>query len=207
MLTTAHTSRERALGSVEMSQLEKEITGTPGLSPKRSLNICAKIMFGGEEMSVGIPPMEVENAMPRKMDFAKPFTFFSPKRLFSDSTNALQFATIISAAAVLLTKMESTAPVHMMPSSMERGRVKRRMMQSAMRMCRFHFSIARDIKKPAKNKKITANHAQRGELPSLKYCVETVEAGRMLRNGKRITGSNAVTDSGMISLIHKVAGC
>lgn len=42
-------------------------------------------------------------------------------------------------------------------------------------------------------------------VPSLKYCVETVEAGRMFRNGNRITGSRAVTDSGMISLIHRVA--
>ena len=106
-------------------------------------------------MSVGMPPMDVEKAMPRKMDLAKPFTFFSPNRLFSDSTSALQFATIISAAAVLLTKIDSTAPVHMMPSSIERGRVKSRMMHSAMRMWRFHFSIASDIKKPAKNRKIT----------------------------------------------------
>ena len=74
MLTTAHTSRERALGSVEMSQLEKEITGTPGLSPKRSLNICAKIMFGGEEMSAeqrqnGLVDM-VEVAIRTAEDFA-----------------------------------------------------------------------------------------------------------------------------------------
>ena len=140
------------------------MTGTPGLPPNRSLNICAKIMFGGDEISVGMPPMDVENAMPRKIDFAKPFTFFSPNRLFSDSTSALQFATIINAAAVLLTKIDSTAPVHMIPSSMERGRVKRRIIQSAIRMWRFHFSMASDIKKPAKNRKITAlyTHPPRG---------------------------------------------
>ena len=92
------------------------------------------VRLGGEEISVGMPPMDVENAIPRKIDFAKPRTFFSPKRLFSDSTSALQFATIISAAAVLLTKIDSTAPVHMMPSSIDRGREKSRMMHSAMRM-------------------------------------------------------------------------
>ena len=112
-------------------------------------------------MSVGIPPMEVENAIPRKIDFANPFTFFTPKRLFSDSTSALQFATIISAAAVLLTKIDSTAPVHMMPSSIDRGRVKSRMIARAIRMCRFHFSVARDIRKPAKKRKMTREKRRR----------------------------------------------
>ena len=48
-------------------------------------------------------------------------------------------------------------------------------------------------------------HTSTARVPSLKYCVETVEAGRMFRNGNKITGSKAVTDSGMISLIHRVA--
>ena len=39
----------------------------------------------------------------------------------------------------------------------------------------------------------------------MKYCVDTVDAGRMFRSGNKITGSKAVTDSGMISLIHRVA--
>lgn len=83
-------------------------------------------------------------AMPKKMDLAKPRTFLDPKRCFSESTNALQFATIIRAAAihqirqsispVLLTKIDNTAAVHIIPKSIALGAEKYRMIAKAIRI-------------------------------------------------------------------------
>ena len=80
-----------------------------------------------------------------------------------DSTKALQLATIIRAAAVLLTKMDKKPVVNITPRSIDRGFEKRFMMKSAIRMCKFHFSIARDIKNPAKNMKMTRMNEERNE--------------------------------------------
>ena len=56
---------------------------------------------------------------------------------------------------VLLMNTDNTAAVHIIPKSIARGEAKFCMMANAIRLWRFHFSIAKDIKKPAKNKKIT----------------------------------------------------
>lgn len=182
-------------------------------------------MLGGELISVGMPPMAVAKlrvthtplsyAIPRKIDFAKPDTFFFPKRTSSDSTSARHVFTIITAAAtphasrpllpVLLTKMDKKADTSMMPNNMVLGFSKKRMIDSAIRMSRCHFSIASDIRKPAKNRKITTCEGAHGFEPSLKYSLATSLALAMCSTGKRTSGKRAVTDRGITSLIQSVA--
>ena len=101
--------------------------------------------------------------------------------------------------------MERNAETSIIPNSIELGLEKNFMMDNAMRISRCHFSIARDIMKPAKNRKMTRSEGPHPFEPSLKYCVATSVALAMLRSGNRTSGNKAVTDRGMTSLIQNVA--
>ena len=54
-----HHSSSFILGRVAISQLEKDRVGTPSLPPNRCSNCSTKIILGGEEIRVGIPPIPV----------------------------------------------------------------------------------------------------------------------------------------------------
>ena len=101
--------------------------------------------------------------------------------------------------------MERKAAVAITPSNIARGRVKNFMMERAMRMWRFHFSMASDMRKPAKNMKMTGREREETRRPLLKYCCETAVALKTLRTGKRTTGRSDVTERGIASLIQRVA--
>ena len=101
--------------------------------------------------------------------------------------------------------MERKAETSMIPNSMELGLEKNFMMDNAMRMSRCHFSIARDIKKPAKNRKMTSGEGSHEFQPSLKYCVATSFALAILSSGNSTKGNRAVTERGTTSLIQNVA--
>ena len=83
----------------------------------------------------------------------------------------------------------------MTPKRIERGRSKQEVINRAMRMCKFHFSMARDSRKPDMNMKMV----------SLKYCEAIDLPEAMPSNGPKMTGKSAVTDKGSTSVTQHVA--
>ncbi len=72
--------------------------------------------------------------------------------------------------------------------------VKARMLR-AMRLCKFHLSIARATRNPPINRKMT----------SLKYVADTAFPSIIPNSGKRATGNREVIARGTISVIHQTA--
>jgi len=68
------------------------------------------------------------------------------------------------------------------------------MIPSAMRLCRFHFSIANAIKKPPMNKNIVESE----------YALVTSLMDAIPNNGKTTIGTSATTANGAASNTHQV---
>ena len=103
---------------------------------------------------------------------------------------------IIMVVAVFDIHMERKAVANMNPISILPGLMPKNIKTLiAMRLCKFHRSMARAIKKPPKNRKIKW----------LKYIAEMVFPSTTPNNGKSTTGSSAVAASGMASVIHQIA--
>ena len=103
---------------------------------------------------------------------------------------------IIMTAAVLDTHMDKKPVAAIKPNTMLLMLVpSKEIIDSAMRLCRSHFSIAKAIIKPPRNRKIIG----------LPYAAVTALLSSTPVIGSRIMGSSDVTGIGMASVIHHTA--
>lgn len=183
-----------AVGNATNKNCAKPISGASG---KVFLAICVKIRFGGVPINVATPPIEDENAIARKRDFANGSILFeSPVISSSFVMIAIAFGTIVRAVAVLDIHIDKNAVTIMIPQSKRRGfKPKIKTVLSAIRECKFHLTIAVEkMNPPRKTKDVSEN---------IDEAIE--EAVEIAKNGSRNTGKNAVITIGIGSKIHQRA--
>lgn len=143
---------------------------------------------------VPTPPTEHEYAIPSIKAIPKVLVWFLPNCSSNLKSTAKPIGNSITAVAVLEIHIEMIADAAIKPNIIDEGeRPNKLIIKSAIRLCRFHFSIARAIINPPRNKKIVElAYASAVSLP-LKIPVA----------GNKISGISEVTASGTASVIHQ----
>ena len=148
-----------------------------------------RAMSGSETASATVAPCSMARLCARATSLPR-------LRSVTSASTEVAMGSIISAVAVFETHIDRNPVASIIPSTIRRGdSPTRRSVSSAMRRCRFHFSIAMAIRKPPRNRNTT-------ELA--KGCVVCATV-RSVSTGIRTTGNSEVTDSGIASVIHQTA--